>query len=69
MGKRAGVPVRGLTATNHHPETEIRRAAGRGRYDLIVIGTTLRHGDGKFLSSGALSLLQELQSPVLLVTR
>ena len=69
MGKRAGVPVRGLTATNHHPETEIRRAAGRGRYDLIVIGTTLRHGDGKFLSSGALSLVQDLQSPVLLVTR
>lgn len=69
LGKRAGVPVRGLTATNHHPETEIRRAAGRGRYDLIVIGTTLRDGDARFLSSRSLSLIQNLQVPVLLVAR
>lgn len=69
LGKRAGVPVRGLTATNQHPETEIRRAALRGRYDLVVIGTTLRHGDAKFLSSRTLSLVQNLQTPVLLVAR
>ncbi len=67
LGKRAGVPVRGLTATNHHPETEIRRAALRGRYDLIVLGTTLGHGDVKFPSSRTLSLIQSLQTPVLLV--
>lgn len=69
QGKRAGVPVRGLTATNQHPETEVRRAALRGRYDLVVIGTTLGHGDGKFLSSRTLSLVQSLQIPVLLVAR
>ena len=69
LGKRAGVPVRGLTATNQHPETEIRRAALRGRYDLVVIGTTLRHGDAKFLSSRTLSLVQNLRIPVLLVAR
>lgn len=69
MGKRAGVAVRGLTATNHHPEPEIRRAAVRGRYDLVVMGTTLRHGGAKFLSSRALSLTQKLRTPVLLIAR
>lgn len=69
QGKRAGVPVRGLTATNQHPETEVRRAALRGRYDLIVIGTTLGHGDVKFLNSRTLSLVQSLQIPVLVVAR
>ena len=69
LGKRGGVPVRGLTATNHHPETEIHRAAFRGRYDLIVLGTSLRQGDTKFLSSRTLSLVQKLRSPVLLIAR
>ena len=69
LGKRSGVPVRGLTATNNHPETEIHRAAFRGQYDLVVLGTSLRQGDTKFLSSRTLSLIQKLRSPVLLIAR
>ena len=69
LGKRGGVPVRGLTATNTHPEREIRRAALRGRYDLVVLGTSLRHGDAKFLGSRSLGLIKSIRSPVLLVAR
>jgi Kef-type K+ transport system membrane component KefB/nucleotide-binding universal stress UspA family protein len=69
LGKRDGVPVRGLTATNTHLEREIRRAALRGRYDLVVLGTSLRHGDAKFLSSRSLGLIKSIRSPVLLVAR
>ena len=69
LGKRGGVSVRGLTATNAQPEAEIRRAARRGRYDLVVLGMSLRQGDARFLSSRSLSLIQSLRSPVLLIAR
>ncbi len=69
LGKRGGVPVRGLTATNTHPEQEIRRAAARGRYDLVVLGTSLRQGDAKFLGSRSLGLIKSIRSPVLLIAR
>lgn len=69
LGKRGGVPVKGLTATNSQPEMEIRRAARRGNHDLVVLGMSLRHGDSKFLSSRSLSLIQSLRSPVLLIAR
>ena len=38
LGKRSGVPVKGLTATNSRPETEIRRALRGGRFDLVGAG-------------------------------
>jgi Kef-type K+ transport system membrane component KefB/nucleotide-binding universal stress UspA family protein len=49
LGKRSGVPVKGLTATNVNPEAEIRRALRGGRFDLMVLGTSLRQGETKFL--------------------
>jgi len=69
LGKRGGVAVKGLTATNTQLETEIRRAARRGRYDLIVLGTSLRRGDTKFLGPRTLGLIQSLRLPVLLIAR
>jgi Kef-type K+ transport system membrane component KefB/nucleotide-binding universal stress UspA family protein len=69
LGKRSGVAVKGLTATSPQPETEIRRVARRGRYDLVVLGTSLRHGESKFLGPRTLGLVQSLRTPVLLIAR
>ncbi len=69
LGKRSGVAVKGLTATSPQPETEIRRVARRGRYDLVVLGTALRHGETKFLGPRTLGLVQSLRTPVLLIAR
>jgi nucleotide-binding universal stress UspA family protein len=69
LGKRSGVAVKGLTATSPRPETEIRRVARRGRYDLVVLGTSLRQGETKFLGPRTLGLVQSLRAPVLLIAR
>jgi Kef-type K+ transport system membrane component KefB/nucleotide-binding universal stress UspA family protein len=68
-GKRSGVPVRGLTAANVRPENEIRRAARGGRFDLVLLGTSLRQGETKFLGPRASALLRVLRTPVLLIAR
>lgn len=69
LGKRSGVPVKGLTETNSQPDAEIRRAARRGRHDLVVLGTSLRTGNTKFLSARSVALIETLRSPVLLIAR
>jgi nucleotide-binding universal stress UspA family protein len=69
LGKRSGVSVKGLTETNSQPDTEIRRAARRGRHDLVVIGTSLRTGNTRFLSARSVALIEALRSPVLLIAR
>ena len=69
LGKRKGVPVNGVSVTNSRPEIEIRRMARTTRYDLIVIGTSLRRGETMFLSSRTASLVRSLPRPVLLITR
>ena len=63
LGRRTGVPVKGVTETN------IRRAARRGRHDLVVLGTSLRTGNAKFLSARSLALIEALRCPVLLIAR
>jgi Kef-type K+ transport system membrane component KefB len=68
-GKRGGVAVKGLTATNIRPEGEIRRALRRGRYGLVVLGTSLRHGETKFLGPRTAALLRVIRTPVLLIAR
>jgi Kef-type K+ transport system membrane component KefB/nucleotide-binding universal stress UspA family protein len=69
LGRRSGVPVKGVTVTNSRPEVEIRRAARAGRYDLVVVGTSLRQGETKFLSPRSSALVRSLRSPVLLIAR
>ena len=68
-GKRGGVQVKGLTAANVRPETEIRRAARGGRFDLVLLGTSLRQGETKFLGPRTSALLRVLRTPVLLIAR
>jgi nucleotide-binding universal stress UspA family protein len=69
LGKRSGVPVKGLTATSSRPEVAIRRATIRGRYDLVVLGSSLRGGDVKFLGPRSLALIRSLGLPILLIAR
>jgi Kef-type K+ transport system membrane component KefB/nucleotide-binding universal stress UspA family protein len=68
-GKRGGVPVKGLTATNIRPESEIRRALRGGGFDLVVLGTSLRHGETKFLGPRTAALLRVVRTPMLLIAR
>ena len=68
-GKRSGVPVKGLTATNVNPEAEIRRALRGGRFDLMVLGTSLRQGETKVLGPRMANLLRLIRTPVLLIAR
>ena len=68
-GKRNGVPVRGMTATNVKPEAEIRRAVRGGRFDLVVLGTSLRQGETKFLGPRTAALLRVMRTPALLIAR
>ncbi len=67
LGKRSEVPVKGLTATNVNPEAEIRRALRGGRFDLVVLGTSLRQGEAKFLGPGTASLLRLIRTPALVI--
>jgi nucleotide-binding universal stress UspA family protein len=68
-GKRSGVPVKGLTATNLKPEAEIRRALRGSRFDLVVLGTSLRKGETKFLGPRTAALLRIMRTPALLIAR
>jgi hypothetical protein len=43
--------------------------ARAGRYDLVVVGTSLREGATKFLGPRSSALLRNLQPPTLLVTQ
>ncbi len=69
LGKRGGVPVKGLTATNAHPDREIQRTLKGGRFDLVVLGTSLRQGETKFLGSRMASLLRRIRTPALVIAR
>ena len=69
LGKRSGVSVKGITVTNSKPEAAILRAAREGRYDLVVVGTSLRKGHPRFLGPRSAALLRALRSPVLLIAR
>ena len=69
LGKRSGVAVKGLTATNLQPEVEIRHALRGGRFDLVVLGTSLRQGETKFLGPRSAALLRTIRTPVLLIAR
>jgi hypothetical protein len=43
--------AKGLTATNDQPDKEISRVLRGGSFDLVVLGTSLRQGETKFLGS------------------
>lgn len=69
LGKQNGVPVKGLTATNIKPEAEIQRTVRGGSFDLVVLGTSLRQGETKFLGPRSAALLRMVRTPVLMIAR
>jgi K+:H+ antiporter len=69
LGKRSNVPVKGVTMTHSKPEAAIQRAARTGGYDLVVVGTSLRQGETKFLSPRSAALVRALRPPVLLIAQ
>ena len=69
LGKLSDVAVRGITRVNARPEIEIGRFARAARYDLLVIGTSLRQAEKKFLGPRTISLLRSVRMPILLITR
>ncbi len=69
LGKRSGVAVTGLTLSHSRPEAAIERAARSGKYDLVVVGTSLRQGGRKFLGPRSLALVGLLRTPILLVVK
>jgi Kef-type K+ transport system membrane component KefB/nucleotide-binding universal stress UspA family protein len=69
LGKLGGVPVKGLTATNDQPDKEISRVLRGGSFDLVVLDTSLRQGETKFLGSRMASLLGRIQTPALVIAR
>jgi nucleotide-binding universal stress UspA family protein len=69
LGKRGGVPVEALTATNARPELAIRRVVASRKFDLIVLGVSLRLGERKFLGPGSAALVQAIKTPLLLIAQ
>lgn len=69
LGKRCGVPVKGLTATSTRPEAVIRRSLRGARFDLVVLGTALRQSENKFLGPRATAVLKAIRTPTLLIAR
>ena len=61
--------MKGLTATNSRPESVIRRALRGGRFDLMMVGTSLRQGETKFLGPRTASLLRGIRTPALVIAR
>ena len=69
LGKRSGARVEVMTSISSHPEIAIRRAALAGRYDLVVLGASLRLSDRKFLGPANQALAQAVKTPTLLVVQ
>jgi Kef-type K+ transport system membrane component KefB/nucleotide-binding universal stress UspA family protein len=69
LGKQIGVPVRGVSVVHPRPEVEIRRTARTLQHGLVVIGTSLRQGETRFLSPRSSALVRSLRVPLLLVAR
>jgi hypothetical protein len=45
------------------------RSVRFGRFDLVVVGTSLRQGEAKFLGPRSAALIRMLRAPVLLIAR
>lgn len=69
LGKRSGVSVKGLTATHLQPDAVIRRSLRGGRFDLVVLGTSLRQGETKFIGPRTAALLRTIRTPALVIAR
>ncbi len=69
LGKRSGVHVEAATARNSRPENAIRAAATARKYDLVVVGASLRRGETRFLGSRSAALVRAMKAPTLLIAQ
>jgi nucleotide-binding universal stress UspA family protein len=69
LGRRSGVRVKAITMTSARPEVAVRRVVREGRYDLVIVGTSLRQGERKLLGPRTAALLRTIRTPVLLIAR
>jgi nucleotide-binding universal stress UspA family protein len=69
LARRSEVPVEVQTAIHARPELAIRRAAASAKFDLIVLGASLRVGERKFLGPRTASLVQDVEKPLLVVAQ
>ena len=69
LGKRSEVPVKALTMNNSTLEAAIMRVMRSGKFGLVVIGSSFRRGDAKFLGPNSASLITAITVPTLLVAQ
>jgi Kef-type K+ transport system membrane component KefB/nucleotide-binding universal stress UspA family protein len=69
LGKRSGVQVEALTATESRPEVALRRVVANGHYDLVIIGAVFRVGDKKFIGPRSTALVRAVNGPLLLIAQ
>ncbi|NJO23814.1 MAG: universal stress protein, partial [Sphingomonadales bacterium] len=69
LGKRSGVRVDAVTATNARPDVAIRREVATGSFHLVVVGAALRTGKTKFLGPRSAALAQRIKVPTLLIVQ
>jgi nucleotide-binding universal stress UspA family protein len=69
LAVRSEVAVKLQTATHTRPELGIRRIAASRRFDLVVLGASLRVGERKFLGPRTAALVQAIKAPLLLIVQ
>jgi len=69
LGKRSDVSVKVQTATHSRPELAIRRMAVSSKFDLVVLGASLRVGERKFLGPRTAALVQAVKAPLLVIAQ
>ena len=69
LGKRSSVVVETITRVNTSPEMAVQRAASSERFDLVVLGASLRLGQRKFLGPASEHLVRTIKTPILLIAQ
>ena len=67
LGRRSNMQIDAVRSMSARPDVAIQRMVASGRFDLVVLGATLRTGDTKFLGSGTQALVRNIHIPLILV--
>jgi nucleotide-binding universal stress UspA family protein len=67
LGRGSDVPVDIQTTTHPRPEIAIASVAASGKFDILVLGASLRVGERKFLGPRSAALVQRIRARLLLI--
>ena len=67
LGEREGVPVKTVVKVRRVPESVILRQIKRGKHNLVVLGVSVRPGEGVFFGHKVKVLLERVPCSLLLV--